>query len=149
MDPSAPKETPATHEIAPIVEAQKKRKSLAREYVEAFVIAVLLAVLIRTFVVQAFTIPLGSMMDTLLVGDYILVNKFMYGAEIPFTRLHLPGIRQPQRGDIIVFKYPQDESRDFIKRVIGTPGDTVEVREKQVYVNGHPLTEPYAIHLDP
>src|SRR5574337_478122 len=122
MDPSAPKETPATHEIAPIVEAQKKRKSLAREYVEAFVIAVLLAVLIRTFVVQAFTIPSGSMMDTLLIGDYILVNKFLYGAEIPFTDIHLPGLRAPEHGDVIVFKYPNDETRDFIKRIIAVGG---------------------------
>src|SRR5581483_9199155 len=94
------------------------RKSLFREYSEAIIIAVLLALFIRQFAVQAFTIPSGSMMDTLLIGDYILVNKFLYGAEVPFTDLHLPGIRDPHRGDIIVFKYPNDETRDFIKRII-------------------------------
>lgn len=143
MDPTAPKETSATQEVASVVEVEKKRKSLAREYLEAIVIALLLALVIRTFVIQAFTIPSGSMMDTLLVGDYILVNKFIYGAEIPFTSRHLPGIRLPQRGDIIVFRYPQDESRDFIKRVIGVPGDTVQVRDNRVYINGRLLDEPY------
>ncbi len=144
MDPTAPKDTPVASEMAPAVEVEKKRrKSLTREYAEAIVIAILLALVIRTFVIQAFTIPSGSMMDTLLVGDYILVNKFIYGSEIPFTNLRLPGIRQPQRGDIIVFKYPQDESRDFIKRVIGVPGDTVRVRDNQVFINGQPLDEPY------
>ena len=88
---------------------------------EAIAIAILLALVIRTFVVQAFTIPSGSMMDTLLVGDYILVNKFLYGPELPFTDVQLPGLRAPDRGDIIVFKYPQDEKRDFIKRIIGSP----------------------------
>ena len=129
---------PATETQAPA-----RRKSLVREYVEAIAIAILLALVIRTFVVQAFTIPSGSMMDTLLVGDYILVNKFLYGPELPFTDTHLPGLRAPQRGDIIVFKYPQDEKRDFIKRIIGVPGDTVQVRGNQVFVNGKALDEPY------
>jgi signal peptidase I len=124
-------------------ERKPRRKSLVREYGEAILIAVLLALVIRTLVVQAFTIPSGSMMDTLLVGDYILVNKFIYGPEVPFTDWHLPGLRQPARGDIIVFRYPQDESRDFIKRIIGVPGDVVQVRGHQVYVNGRPLSEPY------
>ncbi len=97
-------------------------KSVVREYVEAIVIAVLLALVIRTFVVQAFTIPSGSMMDTLLVGDYILVNKFLFGPEMPLTDYRLPGLRDPHRGDIIVFKYPQDEKRDFIKRIVATAG---------------------------
>jgi signal peptidase I len=120
-----------------------RRKSLVREYVEAIAIAILLALVIRTFVVQAFTIPSGSMMDTLLVGDYILVNKFLYGPELPFTDIQLPGLRDPARGDIMVFKYPQDEKRDFIKRIVGVPGDTVQVRGGQVFVNGQPLDEPY------
>jgi len=143
MDATAPKETPVTREIAPTVQVEKRRKSLTREYVEAIVIAVLLAVVIRALVIQAFTIPSGSMMDTLLVGDYILVNKFIYGAEIPFTNQHLPGIRQPRRGDIIVFRYPQDESRDFIKRVVAVGGETVQVRDNRVFINGQPLDEPY------
>jgi signal peptidase I len=128
--------------------AKVRRKSLVREYGEAIIIAVLLALVIRTLVVQAFTIPSGSMMDTLLVGDYILVNKFLYGPELPFTDSHVPGLRDPHRGDIIVFKYPQDEKRDFIKRIIGTPGDTVQVRGPQVFVNGTPLREPYVKRTD-
>ncbi len=128
--------------------AARRRKSLVREYAEAIVVAILLALVIRTLVVQAFTIPSGSMMDTLLVGDYILVNKFLYGPEVPFTDLHLPGIRAPRRGDIIVFKYPQDEKRDFIKRVIGTPGDVVQVRGHRVLVNGKSLVEPYTKLID-
>ena len=130
---------------AVVAPARTRRKSLLREYGEAIAIAVLLALVIRTLVVQAFTIPSGSMMDTLLVGDYILVNKFLYGPELPFTEQRVPGLRDPHRGDIIVFKYPQDEKRDFIKRIIGTPGDTVQVRGPQVFVNGEPLREPYEI----
>jgi signal peptidase I len=126
-----------------VVGARTKRKSLIREYAEAIVIAILLALVIRTLIVQAFTIPSGSMMDTLLVGDYILVNKFLYGPELPLTDFRLPGFREPARGDIVVFKYPQDEKRDFIKRIVGTPGDQVQIRGHQVFVNGRPLTEPY------
>lgn len=126
-----------------VAERAARRKSLVREYGEAILIAVLLALVIRTLVVQAFTIPSGSMMDTLLVGDYILVNKFLYGPEVPFTDWRLPGLRPPARGDIIVFRYPQDESRDFIKRIVGTPGDVIQVRGHQVYVNGQLLPEPY------
>ncbi|MBI3780956.1 MAG: signal peptidase I [candidate division NC10 bacterium] len=111
-------------------------KSVIRQYAEAFIIAIVLALAIRTFVVQAFKIPSGSMLPTLQIGDHILVNKFIYW----FT--------DPQRGDIIVFKFPQDEGRDFIKRAIALPGEKVEVRGKQVYVNEKPLQEPYAAHLD-
>ena len=100
-------------------------------------VAILLALVIRTFVVQAFKIPSGSMLPTLQIGDHLLVNKFIYW----FTDV--------QRGDIIVFKFPQDEGRDFIKRVIALPGDKVEVRGKQVYVNDKPVQESYAVHLDP
>jgi signal peptidase I len=128
---------------APPVAEVRKRKSVVREYAEAIAIAILLALVIRTLIVQAFTIPSGSMMDTLLVGDYILVNKFLYGPELPVTDYRLPGFRDPERGDIIVFKYPQDEKRDFIKRIVGTPGDTVQVRGDQVVLNGRPLAEPY------
>ena len=128
---------------APPVGYVRKRKSVVREYAEAIAIAILLALVIRTLIVQAFTIPSGSMMDTLLVGDYILVNKFLYGPELPVTDFRLPGLRQPERGDIIVFKYPQDEKRDFIKRIVGTPGDTVQVRGDQVFLNGTLLAEPY------
>ena len=120
-----------------------RRKSLVREYAEAIFIAVMLALVIRQAGVQAFTIPSGSMMDTLLVGDYILVNKFLYGAELPFTDTHLPGFRKPERGDIVVFKYPNDESRDFIKRIVAVGGDTVQVQDNRVMLNGRPIEEPY------
>jgi signal peptidase I len=132
-----------TADVAEPIPAVRRHKSLVREYAEAIVIAILLALVIRTLVVQAFTIPSGSMMDTLLVGDYILVNKFLYGPTIPFTGWHLPGLRGPRRGDIIVFKYPQDEKRDFIKRIIGVPGDQIVVRGAVVYVNEQALVEPY------
>jgi signal peptidase I len=130
------------------VAAAPKRKSLVREYAEAIAIAILLALVIRTLIVQAFTIPSGSMMDTLLVGDYILVNKFLYGPEIPLTDLRLPGLREPARGDIIVFKYPQDEKRDFIKRIVATPGDQVQIRGQHVVVNGAPIVEEYVKQAD-
>jgi signal peptidase I len=131
-------------DVARPIEVVKRHKSVVREYAEAIVIAVLLAIVIRTVVVQAFTIPSGSMMNTLLIGDYILVNKFLYGPAIPLTDAALPAIRAPRRGDIIVFKYPQDEKRDFIKRIVGTPGDRVQIRGQQVVINGKPLDEPYA-----
>jgi signal peptidase I len=125
------------------VAAKPRRKSLVREYAEAIVVAVVLALVIRALVVQAFTIPSGSMMDTLLVGDYILVNKFLYGPEVPFTEVRLPGLREPRRGDIVVFKYPNDETRDFIKRIVAVGGETVQVKDNRVYVNGTLLEEPY------
>ena len=122
------------------------QKSRLREYAEAFLIAIVLALFVRTFVVQAFKIPSGSMIPTLLVGDHILVNKFTYGVKLPFTTLTLLPLGEPDRGDIIVFKYPQDETKDFIKRVVGQPGDRVEIRQQQVYINEQPLLEPYAVH---
>ena len=145
MGPSPGEETPAATDgqVAAPLPAARRRKSVLREYVEAIAIAILLALVIRTLIVQAFTIPSGSMMDTLLVGDYILVNKFLYGPEVPLTDYRLPALRLPHRGDIIVFKYPQDEKRDFIKRIVGTPGDTVQVRGQQVFINGQPIDEPY------
>ena len=123
--------------------AKVRKKSLFREYAEAIIIAVLLALVIRQFAVQAFTIPSGSMMDTLLIGDYILVNKFLLGPEIPFTDKHLPGLRSPEHGDVIVFKYPNDETRDFIKRIIAVGGETVQIKDNRAYVDGKPLDEPY------
>jgi signal peptidase I len=114
--------------VAPVSDdAQTDQKSRVREYVEAFIIAIVLALFVRTFVVQAFKIPSGSMIPTLLIGDHILVNKFVYGIKLPFTNTTLIPVSRPNRDDVIVFKYPQDETKDFIKRVIGLPGDRVEV----------------------
>ena len=142
--PEDPTATVTDGQVAvPPLEGARRRKSVVREYVEAIAIAILLALVIRTLIVQAFTIPSGSMMDTLLVGDYILVNKFLFGPEVPLTDYRLPALRVPHRGDIIVFKYPQDEKRDFIKRIVATPGETVQVRGQQVLINGQPLDEPY------
>jgi signal peptidase I len=125
------------------------RKSTAREYFESIVIAVILALFIRTFVVQAFKIPTGSMENNLLIGDHLLVNKFMFAPSLSsFERALLPE-RPVRRGDVIVFKYPGNRERDFIKRVIGLPGETLEVRNKRVYINGKMLDEPFVHFIEP
>ncbi|MGB3213002.1 MAG: signal peptidase I [Desulforhopalus sp.] len=121
-----------------------RNKSVFREYFEAICVAILLALLIRTFVVQAFKIPSGSMLPTLLIGDHLLVNKFIYGIRVPFTGDILVPIKKPKRGDVVVFRFPKDRSIDYIKRVIGTPGDTVEIKDKKVFVNGKPIDDPHA-----
>src|SRR3989442_1732426 len=131
-----------------------KQKSTAREYAEALGVALLLALLIRMFVVQAFKIPSGSMLPTLQIGDHILVNKFIYGAriEIPLTQVslgQLPGLHEPRPGDVIVFIWPKDRSKDFIKRVIAVGGQAVEVRSKQVHINGKPWDDPHATFTPP
>jgi signal peptidase I len=124
-------------------------KSTLREYAESIVIAVVLALFVRTWVVQAFKIPTGSMENNLLIGDHLLVNKFVFSPTgAPIERALLP-IRDIRRGDVIVFKYPDEPDRDFIKRVIGLPGETLELRAKKVYVNGQPLDEPYVHFLEP
>lgn len=120
-----------------------------REYTEALIIALVLALFIRTFIVQAFKIPSESMLNTLLVGDHLLVNKFSYGVKLPFVDKIIIPVDDPDYGDIIVFKYPKNPSVDYIKRIIGKPGDTIEVRNKDVYRNGEKLVEPYVIHKDP
>jgi len=127
----------------------KKTKSAIREYAEAIAIALLIALVIRTFVVQAFKIPSGSMIPTLEIGDHILVNKFIYGFRIPYTRIRLLPFTKPERGDVIVFVYPEDKSKDFIKRVIAVGGDTVEIRDKKVFINGKPWDDPHAFFTDP
>lgn len=125
-----------------------KRKSTIREYVEAILIALLLALFIRTFVVQAFKIPSGSMQNTLLIGDHILVNKFIYGVKNPFNGNTWIPFKKPERRDIVVFKYPVNPAQDYIKRVVGVEGDTIEIKNKKVYVNGELQNENYAIFLD-
>ena len=119
------------------------RKSTLREYFESIVIAVILALFIRTWVVQAFTIPTGSMEQNLLIGDYLLVNKFVFGPTTTGIENTLLPVGTVARGDIVVFKFPEEPERDFIKRVIGLPGETLEVRGKRVYINDEPLDEPY------
>jgi signal peptidase I len=121
-----------------------KTKSVFREYFEAICIAILLALFIRTFIVQAFKIPSGSMLPTLLIGDHLLVNKFIYGIRVPFTGKIIIPIVDPSKGDIVVFKFPKDRSVDYIKRVVGTPGDTVEIKNKKVFVNGIGVDDPHA-----
>jgi signal peptidase I len=122
----------------------KKIKSTFREYAEAIVMALLLALFIRTFIVQAFKIPSGSMIPTLQIGDHILVNKLAYGVRVPLWGHYLVEFKKPQRGDVVVFIFPEDRTKDFIKRVIGLPGDTVEIRGKKVYINGKTIDDPHA-----
>lgn len=129
-------------------EKTKSGKGRLRENLEAVLIAIVLALFIRTFVVQAFKIPSGSMKPTLKIGDHILVNKFIYGVKLPFSEITLIPVSDPDRGDIIVFEYPVEPDKDFIKRVIGLPGDTVEIRDKKVYVNAKPLNHHYGMHTD-
>ena len=126
----------------------EKPRSIVREYVEAALWALVITLFLRAFVIQAFRIPSESMKNTLLVGDFLFVNKFEYGPKIPFTHQRLPGLRQPRRGDVIVFQFPQDPSKDFIKRCIATGTETIEIKNKLVSVNGRQLVEPYAIHSD-
>jgi signal peptidase I len=125
------------------------KKSTLREYFESIVVAVILALFIRTFVVQAFKIPTGSMEENLLIGDHLLVNKFVFGPTASSVEAGLLPVADLERGDVVVFKYPVEPDRDFIKRVIGLPGETIEVRERKVYVDGKPLDEPYAHYLLP
>jgi len=129
--------------------SEKEKKSTAREYFEALLIAIIFVNFARVFVFQAFKIPTGSMEDNLKVGDHIIVNKFIYGPKFdnPLTKLF--PLRDIRRGDIIVFRFPEQPETDFVKRVIGVPGDTIDIRDKKVFVNGRPLDEPYVIYDDP
>ncbi|MEF3168107.1 MAG: signal peptidase I [Deltaproteobacteria bacterium] len=132
------------------VTQKRDARHIAWEYAQAILIALVLALLIRTFVVQAFKIPSGSMINTLLIGDHLLVNKFVYGIRNPLTRALWVPVSQPQRGDVVVFIYPVEPEKDFIKRVIGVGGDTVEIRDKKVFVNGELFPDPPGVqHTDP
>jgi signal peptidase I len=126
----------------------KDKRRIVKEYAEAIITALVLALVIRAYVIQAFKIPSGSMIPTLLIGDHILVNKFIYGTKIPFSDRRVLIFKKPERGDIIVFKYPENPKKDFIKRVMGTEGDVIEERNKTVYVNGKAILEPYVQHSD-
>ncbi|MBT9439821.1 MAG: signal peptidase I [Desulfobacterales bacterium] len=126
----------------------KPKKSNLRENIEAITLAIILALFIRAFIVQAFKIPSGSMKNTLQIGDHILVNKFIYGVKLPFTSTTIIPYKNPQRGDIVVFKFRQEPKKDFIKRTIGVPGDVIEIRNKELYVNKKRLEQDYAIYTD-
>ncbi len=130
-------------------EAPAERKGKLRENVEAILVAVVLALFIRTFVVQAFKIPSGSMKNTLLIGDHILVNKFIYGVKLPFVDVTVIPISAPERGDIVVFRFPLEPDKDFIKRVVAVAGDEVSIHNKKLYVNGELQEDPHAIFTDP
>lgn len=129
--------------------ADERSKSAFREYAEAICLAVILALFIRTFAVQAFKIPSGSMLPTLQIGDHILVVKSIYGLRMPFTNKVMIPVRTPKRGEVIVFVYPVDPTKDFIKRVVAVAGDTVEIKKKKLYVNGKPEVDGHARYSDP
>jgi signal peptidase I len=157
-------ESTASSAIRPEITPEQRKAILRRvnrsrsgwralwEWLKLFQIAVFLFLIIKTFIVEAFKIPTGSMENTLLVGDFLLVNKAVYGATIPFTGIRLPEFSTPQRGDVIVFEFPDrqmiesEEQKNFVKRVIGVPGDTLEMRDGEVWLNGERLAEEYVIH---
>jgi signal peptidase I len=124
-------------------------RSIVKEYVEAALWALVLTLFLRAFVIQAFRIPSASMQDTLLIGDFLFVNKFEYGPKVPFTHFRLPGLRAPRANDVIVFQFPQDPSKDFIKRCVATAGQTIEIKDKVVWVDGKRRDEAFTIHTDP
>lgn len=125
------------------------QKSKTREYIESLIIAAVIAFLVRGFIVQAFKIPSSSMEQTLLIGDHLLVNRLSYVMKVPFTDIALFRLGNPERGDVVVFRYPVDRSKDFIKRVVGKEGDVVEIRDKVVFVNGKEARNPHAQYLEP
>jgi signal peptidase I len=119
------------------------------EWARSVVIALALFFVVRAVFIEAFKIPTGSMEGTLLVGDFLLVNKLVYGAELPFTSVKLPALRNPQRGDVIVFAWPRDRTKNFVKRIVGVPGDTLEMRHGNLIRNGVYQKEPYVLHTSP
>ncbi len=135
--------------IMPRVTAVRRKQSLAREYYEAILVAVIFALFVRTFVFQAFQVPSGSMEKTVLIGDHMLVNKFIYAPHAGGLLEKLLPYRAPRRGDVFVFKFPDSPDRDFIKRLVALPGDRVEERDKTVSVNGEPFSEKHTYHTDP
>lgn len=135
-------------ELGAAAPEQHRVKSALREYAEALALALLLALFIRTFIVQAFKIPSGSMVPTLQVGDHILVNKLAYGIRLPWIDRRVLSTEVPQRGDVVVFVYPVDPSKDFVKRVMAVAGDVVQIRHKQVYINGAAWNDRHAFFTD-
>jgi signal peptidase I len=127
---------------------ESQKKSSIREYAEPIIFALVIAIVIQTFFVQAFKLSSESMEPTLEIGDYLLVNKFAYGIEIPFTSLHLFPLKSPHRGDVIVFIYPLEPDKDFVKRVIGVEGDTVRIANKKLYINGVEIPDTHAVYRE-
>jgi signal peptidase I len=127
---------------------QQPKKSVIRENIEAILVAILLALFIRTFIIQAFKIPSGSMLPTLQIGDHLLVSKFIYGIKMPFTGSTLIPISDPKPNDIVVFQYPKNPDLDYIKRVIAVAGDIVEIRDKKIMINGKPFDDQHGVFLD-
>ena len=123
-------------------------KTKTKEYIESIIIAILIALFIRTFIICAYKIPSRSMVPTLLVGDHILVSKFIYGVKIPLLRTTIIPVREPKRGEIIVFIYPHDRSKDFIKRVIGVAGDKIEINNKKIFINGKEYSDSFGTYSD-
>ncbi len=160
-EPATPMDTgePAAGSVPPTLPtppAARRGRALARrvgrglfEWAKSVSLALLLFLVLRAFLVEAFKIPSGSMEGTLLVGDFLLVNKLVYGAEVPFTGKRLPAIRQPANGDVIVFQWPEDPTKNFVKRLVGLPGDTVGMKDGVLVRNGQYLNERYTRHVDP
>jgi signal peptidase I len=124
------------------IKEKKSAVSIVREYLESLVIALIFALIVKCSVVEAYKIPSGSMEDTLLVGDFLLANKFIYGAKVPLLPVHLPAFREPKSGDIVIFKYPRDPNVNYIKRCVAVEGQTVEIRDKILYVDGKKFPDP-------
>jgi signal peptidase I len=150
--PAAEQATPAEPQVAPAIVTPGVASRIARglfEWAKSVSLAVLLFLVLRAFLVEAFKIPSGSMEGTLLVGDFLLVNKMVYGAEVPFTGKRLPAIRVPRNGDVLVFQWPNDPTKNFVKRLVGVPGDTLAMERGVLVRNGARLDEQYTRHLEP
>lgn len=152
----------STPSATPVISEQERASALRRvnrprgralrllwEWAKSFQIAIVVFLLVRAFLVEAFKIPSGSMEGTLLVGDFLLVNKLVYGAEVPFTGKRLPALRPPERGDVVVFQWPEDPSKNFVKRLVGVPGDTLSMKDGVLIRNGQQVRETYVRHTEP
>lgn len=128
---------------------QNDSPSKVQEFIEVMIIAILIAVVVRTFFIQAYKIPSPSMVPALVVGDHLLVNKVIYGVKIPLIRKTLIPVSEPRRGDIVVFEYPQDRTKDFVKRVIGVGGDKIQIRNKNIFINDKPYKDAFGVYTDP
>ena len=137
------------HRAQALKRVNKPGMGWAWEWLKSFCIAVVLFLFVRAFFVEAFKIPSGSMERTLLVGDFLLVNKLVYGAEVPLSRTRLPAVRDPRRGDVVVFQYPDDPTKNFVKRLVGMPGDTLSMQNGVLYRDGVAQPESYVTHTEP